>query len=283
MSECHTCGQESKFKCGHCNAFEFCSHECSDVLADVHNKVCFDARNKDVEYVKEHLREAIVDMQSDKTGMYTQDEIDDAIDVLVDSEFDVNEAHEIIGDHLTDIAGQFAFDSMPEGEQQELLGEHFNDYGAYHRYHIGFGRLVGEEPQVKEDRAAARKALRAAEWERRAAAQRGRGDKIMTAGEKRAEKRRLRGVRRQKRKEKAATRKERRAERLRRKAAVDRARGAVQKDRAERFANRTKRFAGWRKGLADKGAKRKEARAAKYRGGARKDLAVDDAPSSGEE
>ena len=39
-ASCDYCGKSATLRCGTCKGYQFCSHECSDALADEHYEAC---------------------------------------------------------------------------------------------------------------------------------------------------------------------------------------------------------------------------------------------------
>lgn len=271
MATCNVCPNRARHECTHCG-IKFCSHACSDAVATEHEAICFDMSNTDPGYVRSQLEEVILDMQQEP-DVYDADEIEDAIGVLADLPESLDEARIIISDHLADEEGQEAFDSLPESAQWAIVGDQYGDYATFHLAHLAWNRIGDQE---KDDRAAAKRALQAAELERRAAALRAKGQGITDAAQRRAERARQRGVRRQLRLQKRAQRQEARAARLQARAAKRKARGEMQKARAERRAGRVERFGAWRRGVLERAAKRKEAAAEKKRGQAKEKLETEE-------
>lgn len=167
---CHTCTGEAKFVCGHCKVFAFCSHDCGDAVAEHHHAVCFDPTNSDASYVAKHLEAAIIDMHQDP-DRYTDEDIADAVDVLVDLPHTLVEARALVREHLLDEIGERAFKTLSPDIQAAIVSPD-ETYQMFHLSHVGYNRFLGltaEEEDLKRAKEADRNAKRlrrAAELER---------------------------------------------------------------------------------------------------------------------
>lgn len=66
-TRCSNCGSDRvEHACGTCNAYAFCSVECCDAVAVQHFAVCHDAASATESDLREHLIEALVDMEMGK-------------------------------------------------------------------------------------------------------------------------------------------------------------------------------------------------------------------------
>lgn len=227
--------------------WRFCSEECSHEFAHLHAAVCHDHKSQDVSYVKSQLAQAIGDMMEDIDDRYDEQDIDDACTVLsafYDTSLDnatiqsaIEEAHEIITDHLYDHGGHDAFLEAHPVVQKELIGSH-PDYRLHHLTNIAFDRIAASE---EDEYRAARTALRNAKKEsnRLVREAKRRAKQMLSEPQKRynAARRAVRGKRRN---ERGARRNRRQAERLRKKASRQERkfqRQAVRKDkRADKLA-----------------------------------------------
>jgi len=246
---CIVCDADATHVCSSCEKFHFCeSPICSSSVADLHKAVCFDHRNKETMYVYSHLRDAILDMQTIHADRYSPQEVTDAIDVLVDLPHTKDEAINLIQEHLHDYANEsIAADAGLES------------YTMSHLAHLAYDR-VGDK--ASDDRAAAKRALQAAELERKANLNKQRKEDILAKAKERSEKAKRRGERMRAKQEKRARSRERQAEKLKQRAARAKRRADARGDRVARFGAKR---ANWQ----EKAAAKKEARAAKKRGGAK--------------
>jgi len=214
--DCYHCGErQAQLKCADCDSqiFRFCSQQCGIKAHDEHSLLCY--QRFDPQHLEDQLLEAIDEMVD-------QQEIDDAVDVLIDLEDKhpetMREAHEIIQAHLE---------------------------------HAGFERIE----KLSDTEKAARDAKRAA---RRQASAEKRAQKLQDLERRRLAK----GEKAMSRAERRAGRKKRRAERLRKRAAKSDkgaesalARGDRRRAAAQKPGLREKWHA-WRKGHDDAAARK---------------------------
>lgn len=247
------------------------------------SSVLFDGSSKDIDYVKNHLEEAIIDMKVDRRGLYASDDIGDAIQVYASLPESLEEARDIVVSHLAGHDGL----AMAIQSRMFLIGA--EDGGG--------GGGEGEEQQkdasenaeksaeqLKADRAAAKNAVRAASLEEKAKAAEAKRLGILESASKRAEKKRQRGLKRQAALEKrAAALKEDAAKQVRAaeaKAAKEKQNaakkvvlagkredaGAKKAASADKSAIRTEKFGNFRARWAARTAERLRKRAEKARG-----------------
>ena len=271
-------------------------------LADI---CSFNTSNTDPNYVRQQLEEAIVDMMMDTDRYDKQEVADAtdvlaAISMHPVSVEDLDEASAIIMAHLQDPEGRRAMESLAAPIGSILLGG--RDFAAYQFMHIAALRIGADEDeedgvddggnegfdptslhsldeggsaaeanvvkskkQIKADRAAAKKALRAATLEREASEAEQKRLGILESGKTRAAKRLERGRRRKERLERRAERLRKRAATLEKRATRRQARGVKAEKQANSAASRTTRWAEYRARLAAKTAARKRAAADKAR------------------
>lgn len=225
--DCYHCqSRAATLKCEGCdsNIFRFCSERCGAEAVNEHASVCYDRNN--TRQLEQHLYRAIAEMQD-------REDIDDAMEVAVDLKGDgrhdgdvVKEAHEIIQAHLEE-QGYVRIEVMTDTEKAEEAARK---------------AAAAEESARKRQE-------RLDELER---ARLARGDKAMTAAEKRAARNMRRAQRAAKRKERA----EKRAQRAL-------ARGERAKARTQKPGLR-ERWHAWRKGHDEKRAAKQKDRAKVY-------------------
>lgn len=229
---CYHCGEhQAQLKCADCDSqiFRFCSQQCGRDAYDEHSLLCYNRFNP--QHLEDQLLEVIDEMQDPQ-------EIDDAMDVLIDLEDQhpetMREAHEIIQAHLE---------------------------------HAGFERIE----KLSDTERAARDAKRAAKREASAKRRQGILDKRKLTRERKGESAERKAQKRHNRKKRRADRQRKKAEDAAKKAgrydqdAQDAlARGQRQKGRAQK-PGVVDKWHRWRKG-------HDEAAAEKYKGKAREGL-----------
>ena len=241
--------------------------------------------NSDPEYVCAQLEKTVLDMQlHDVDSRYEQEDIDDAIDILVDlddhhalqeEELDevLSHAHSIIADHLYDFASQEAFASFDLPDQNAIIGaEHNGDYQLYHMSNIAFDRIdARESEEARQERLAAKDFLRAERARRRANRARDFARNSTKRAEKRAQAKRRRGEKKRDRAIKRRSALRKRAERFRKRAGFAEAKGETKMKRGERRAarfekgaERTEKFGAFKDAYARKYADRQDKRADRY-------------------
>jgi hypothetical protein len=209
--------------------FRFCSQQCGLEAHEEHKAVCYDRMN--AEHLQEHLFDAIEEMQDPQ-------DIDDALDVLVDLEDQhpgaMEEAHEIIQGHL------------------EFVGM----------------SLIGKKSSTAEGVRKGKKALTAEQRAERARRRKERARKQRLAQQKRVV---PRAQRKQKRQIRRAERKQKRAQKLTLQAEKDRA--AAEKTMRDAEARRAAlETEGDKERRQQKQAEKYEAERQKFREGAKGDF-----------
>lgn len=161
--KCYACDDDATHTCGNCKTWHVCSAECSDAHAHIHAAVCHNLSSADPAYVSEQLAQTIADMMEDVDRRYTPDEtgdpVEDAVEVLSALQDPslpqhlksaaLEEAHEIIGDHLYDYAGQEAYNEfVSSGLVDDFTAKkiiyHHPDYATFHATNIALDRIEAE-------------------------------------------------------------------------------------------------------------------------------------------
>lgn len=218
---CYTCHKEddgSFMKCGHCEAWKFCSRECSDEYATIHHQVCCDHSSDDPKYVSNQLARAIVDMEEDVFRRFEPIDKEHAYQVLGEllearDEDDndamhtlIPEAHEIIGDVLYDFPGSVVFTKHDGAYQGE-----FANYQMEHLVGMAFDRIGDSISETKQKLEKAKERSRALLKQYRLAKKDERGLRRQLRSKRREVRRAERGVKVQKKKLKQAERRKKRA------------------------------------------------------------------------
>lgn len=161
---CFSCDEPAKLECPQCKTWRFCSKDCGKMYDDVHLAVCHNLSNNDPAYVESQLEKTVLDMMENVDSRYTDKDISDAIEVLAAFHPDaklssvtighaIEEAHEIIDEHLHDHGGAAAFDEMHPDIQTSIANTH-PTYKHHHLTNVAFDRIANandEEMRWKAD------------------------------------------------------------------------------------------------------------------------------------